>query len=93
LLSKTVVEFDENDTAEDSIRIDIDLAQIDTSRLDVVTGSVNLWGADGYEVLCTDISGSDCVVPNRPGESITIPASIAEEDYASAMASMIKSCQ
>lgn len=92
-LTKTTVEYDGDDVAGDSHRIDMDLGQIDPARLDVFIGDVNLWGRDGYEVTCTDISGSDCVIPKRPGESIKIAESVGEDAYVAAVRDLITSCQ
>ena len=93
MLSKTVTEFDGDDVSEDSLRIDIDLAQVDKARLEIVADAVTLWGATGYEVMCTDLVGEDCVVPNRPGEQISVPESVSAEEYLAAFADKVSSCQ
>ena len=93
MLTKTTVEYDGDNVAGDSHRIDMDLGQIDPTRLDVFVGDVNLWGANGYEVTCSDISGSDCVIPKRPGDSIKIAESVGEDAYVAAVNALIESCQ
>ncbi len=93
MLSKTVTEYDIDDTLEDSSRIDIDLAKVDMARLEVVADAVTLWAVEGEAVMCTDIVGSDCVVPTRPGEQISVPKSVSSDDYLAAFADQVATCQ
>ena len=93
LLSKTVTEFDKNDTSGDSSRLDIDLSNIDLDRLELIADAVTLIASEGSSVICTDIVGEDCVVEERPGEQISVPASVDGATYLKAFEAHIAACQ
>lgn len=93
LLSKTVTEFDKHDVAEDSHRIDINLKEVDAARIELVSDAVTLWAREGASVICTDIAGEDCVVRERPGEHISVPASVGGAAYLQALSARVAACQ
>ena len=71
----------------------IDLAKVDMARVELVSDAVTLWAMDGHSVTCTDVVGDNCVVSERPGEHISVPASIDGVTYLQAFKDKLADCQ
>ena len=98
VLTKTTSSFDSAGTMEKQVAITMDLAQIDPARVEPLGADVNLWAIDGAHVTCADLVGESCVVAERPGESIPMPAEVGSDflkgrAHAKLVVEVVEGCQ